>query len=212
MDLSIARKLPDFRTPQIRIFAPRLLISGIRPNFSNPGGRLRNSGRLGISRPLQSKNERSSSPAALFGDKSLIPTAVACARFGHRSASAIYNRTVGTICMGSDPHYMASDPHYRVDEARCSGRVNSRPARCRKSHFIRDTVRLSVLAAGCWLAICNASSAQVRSVRVPIVNGGDIPFTHISLEKAPALGIVNRIVQDDQGFLWFGFLPWSAAL
>ncbi len=40
---------------------------------------------------------------------------------------------------------------------------------------------------------------------MPIVNGGDIPFTHVSLEKAPALGILNRIVQDDQGFLWFGF-------
>jgi len=38
-----------------------------------------------------------------------------------------------------------------------------------------------------------------------MVNGGDIPFAHISLEKAPALGIVNRMVQDNQGFLWFGF-------
>src|SRR5260370_5821804 len=44
-----------------------------------------------------------------------------------------------------------------------------------------------LLAAGCWLAICNASSPQVPSVRVPIVNGGDLAFTHLSLEKAPAL-------------------------
>jgi ligand-binding sensor domain-containing protein len=39
---------------------------------------------------------------------------------------------------------------------------------------------------------------------VPVVNGGDIPFTHVSLETAPVRGIVNRIVQDNQGFLWFG--------
>ena len=31
-----------------------------------------------------------------------------------------------------------------------------------------------------------------------------MPFTHVSLETAPVRGIVERIVQDDQGFLWFG--------
>src|SRR5258705_13333964 len=97
---------------------------------------------------------------------------------------------------------MGLDPDYRIDETRCSGCVTSRRARGLASRFARDAVRLSLLAVGCWLAICNASSPQVRSVRVPIVNGGDIPFTHISLEKAPALGIVNRIAQDDHGFLW----------
>ena len=66
------------------------------------------------------------------------------------------------------------------------------------------TARLSLLAASCWLAICNASSPEVRSVRVPTANGGDIPFRHVSLETAPVRGLVNRIVQDDQGFLWFG--------
>ena len=96
------------------------------------------------------------------------------------------------------------DPHTRVDESKCSGCASRRPVPCWSPCFVRRAVRLSLLAAG-WLAICNASSPQVRSVRVPIVSGGDIPFMHISLEKAPALGIVNRIVQDDQGFLWFGF-------
>src|SRR5882762_10489769 len=100
---------------------------------------------------------------------------------------------------------MRRDPDYRINQGRGSGCVSSRPARCSTPRFVHDTVRLTLLAAGCWLAICNGSSPQDRSVRVPIVNGGDIPFTHISLEKAPALGIVNRIVQDDQGFLWFGF-------
>src|SRR5712671_471495 len=100
---------------------------------------------------------------------------------------------------------MGGDRGYRVEETRCSGCVTSRVARSLALRRVIDTVRLSLLAAGCWLPICGASSPQVRSVRVPTVDGGDIPFTHISLEKAPALGIVNRIVQDDQGFLWFGF-------
>src|ERR1700681_965984 len=72
------------------------------------------------------------------------------------------------------------------------------------SRFVHNRIRLILSATG-WLAICNASAPPVRSVRVPIVNGGDIPFTHVLLEKSPAFGIVNRIVQDDQGFLWFGF-------
>src|SRR6266436_6009207 len=100
---------------------------------------------------------------------------------------------------------MGRSPDNRIDETICSGCVTSRLVRCLASRFAGDTVRRGLLAAGCWLAICNASSPQVRSVRMPIVNGGDIAFTHISLEKAPALGIVNRMVQDDQGFLWFGF-------
>jgi ligand-binding sensor domain-containing protein/signal transduction histidine kinase len=100
---------------------------------------------------------------------------------------------------------MGSAPRYRVEEATCSGCSNSPPARCLTSRSVPGTVRLCVLAAGCCLAICSASSPQFQSVRVPIVNGRDIPFTHISPERAPALGIVNRIIQDDQGFLWFGF-------
>jgi signal transduction histidine kinase/ligand-binding sensor domain-containing protein len=75
---------------------------------------------------------------------------------------------------------------------------------CLTRRFPHNTVRLALLTAAC-LTICDASSPQARSVRLPAVNGGNIPFTHISLEKAPALGIVNRIVQDNQGFVWFGF-------
>src|SRR5437899_3010020 len=93
---------------------------------------------------------------------------------------------------------MGGDPDSRIGDRRCSACVPSPPAR-------HSTIRLSLLLAGFWLTIGHASSPQVRAVRVPIVNGADIPFTHVSREKAPAFGIVNRIVQDDQGFLWFGF-------
>src|SRR5882724_1484679 len=99
---------------------------------------------------------------------------------------------------------MGGDSDYRIDES-CSRCAPTRPAPRLTARFLDKTVRLILVAGGCWLPICNASSPQVRSVQMPIVNGGDIPFTHISLEKGPALGIVNRIVQDNQGFLWFGF-------
>src|ERR1700730_4800943 len=100
---------------------------------------------------------------------------------------------------------MVGDPRCRMYGHRCSACFSSRPAPHLRPRFLHKTVRLILMAAGCCLTICNASSSQVRSVRVPIVNGGDFPFTHVSLEKAPAFGIVNRMVQDDQGFLWFGF-------
>ena len=114
---------------------------------------------------------------------------------------------------------MGGGPDCRIGATRCSGCVTS--SSWQKSGKYTKTggtacptlrafslsqllVRLSLLGAGCWLAICNASSPQVRSVRVPTVNGGDIPFRHVSLETAPVRGLINRIVQDDQGFLWFG--------
>jgi ligand-binding sensor domain-containing protein/signal transduction histidine kinase len=99
---------------------------------------------------------------------------------------------------------MGGDSIYGIDE-NGSGCASSRPASRLTPRFPQNTVRLILLAAGCWLPICHASSPQARSVRLPIVNGGDIPFTQISVEKAPALGIVNRMVQDNQGFIWFGF-------
>jgi signal transduction histidine kinase/ligand-binding sensor domain-containing protein len=99
---------------------------------------------------------------------------------------------------------MGGDSGYRIEES-CSPCAPTRPPPRLLPRFLDNTLRLILLAGGCWLPICTASSPQVRSVRVPIVNGRDIAFTHISLERAPALGIVNRIAQDNQGFLWFGF-------
>ncbi|HYZ83636.1 MAG TPA: two-component regulator propeller domain-containing protein, partial [Bryobacteraceae bacterium] len=64
-------------------------------------------------------------------------------------------------------------------------------------------MRLVALTAIC-LPVYGATPHAVRSVRVPIVDGADIRFEHLSLEPATVRGIVNRMVQDDQGFLWFG--------
>jgi signal transduction histidine kinase/ligand-binding sensor domain-containing protein len=78
------------------------------------------------------------------------------------------------------------------------------PAPGRTPRLVHVTFRLAILAVSCWPAICSASPPQVRRVRLPIVDRADMPFTHVSFETAPVRGIVERMVQDDQGFLWFG--------
>jgi PAS domain S-box-containing protein len=66
-------------------------------------------------------------------------------------------------------------------------------------------VRLLIV---CLAAICcpayGVNPQTVQFVRVPIVERADIRFVHVSLEPATVRGIINRIVQDDRGFLWFG--------
>jgi PAS domain S-box-containing protein len=59
------------------------------------------------------------------------------------------------------------------------------------------------LAAICCSAY-GANPQAARLVRVPIVDGADIRFVHVSLEPGTVRGIINRIVQGDRGFLWFG--------
>ena len=59
------------------------------------------------------------------------------------------------------------------------------------------------LAAICCPAY-GANPQAARLVRVPVVDGADIHFVPVSLERATVRGIINRIVQDDRGFLWFG--------
>jgi len=41
-------------------------------------------------------------------------------------------------------------------------------------------------------------------IRLPIVDANDLDFTRISFGQGPTHGIVQSIVQDRQGFLWFG--------
>ena len=53
--------------------------------------------------------------------------------------------------------------------------------------------------------------AQVRQAHVdphtiilPVVDGKDIRFTRLSTEDGLSQTMVSQIVQDDQGFMWFG--------
>jgi hypothetical protein len=52
------------------------------------------------------------------------------------------------------------------------------------------------------LAFCAGQS--IHPVILPVVDANDIRFTRVSFGKGPTHGGVTHIVQDDQGFLWFG--------
>jgi ligand-binding sensor domain-containing protein len=64
----------------------------------------------------------------------------------------------------------------------------------------------SVLALLLTAAASNSSAAyaKVHSIRLPVVEGKDIRFTQINSDQGQLEGEVNHILQDDQGFIWFG--------
>lgn len=77
------------------------------------------------------------------------------------------------------------------------------------------------VALVCWVCLCPASGQtskaandkqgnppQVRvdpqTIRIPVVDGADIRFSHLTPVQAPSQTRVSQIIQDNQGFLWFG--------
>jgi len=65
------------------------------------------------------------------------------------------------------------------------------------------------LAAGALLACLGMSVfADARQndteLRLPIVQGSDMRFTHVSFGEGPSHDRVSDIIEDNQGFLWFG--------
>src|ERR1700756_4537460 len=72
-----------------------------------------------------------------------------------------------------------------------------------------ETLLIMVRLLIVWIAVtcCPAwgtSPQAARLVRVPVADGQDIRFLHVSLEGATVRGITNRIVQGDKGLIWFG--------
>ena len=98
---------------------------------------------------------------------------------------------------------MADDCRCHLDQSRSSGGVSIQPPRSVTPRVVHLTTRVALIASGCWSVIC-AGAQPVRSLRVPRVDGADIRFSHVSLETALVPGTIARIVQDDQGFIWFG--------
>ncbi|HME36499.1 MAG TPA: two-component regulator propeller domain-containing protein [Candidatus Sulfotelmatobacter sp.] len=49
-----------------------------------------------------------------------------------------------------------------------------------------------------------AATSESSNVRLSVVEGKDIRFAHLSRREGLSQGIVEHILQDDQGFLWFG--------
>ena len=51
----------------------------------------------------------------------------------------------------------------------------------------------------------SAASPAVHSViKLPIVEGRDLRFAHVSFGEGQSHGRISSIIEDDQGFLWFG--------
>jgi ligand-binding sensor domain-containing protein len=48
------------------------------------------------------------------------------------------------------------------------------------------------------------ASVVARPIQLPIINGSDIRFARISTADGLSQTKVDRIIQDDQGFMWFG--------
>ena len=63
---------------------------------------------------------------------------------------------------------------------------------------------VGLLLAGCWPGVSAGLGKVGPIVRLPVIDAADLRFTHVSFGKGPSHSRVSHIVQDDQGFLWFG--------
>jgi ligand-binding sensor domain-containing protein/signal transduction histidine kinase len=74
-------------------------------------------------------------------------------------------------------------------------------SQCRR----RSTLFLLVLL---FALCCTGSSAGKQQdhavIKLPIVEGTDLRFSHISFGEGPSHGRISSVVQDYQGFLWIG--------
>src|SRR5712691_11183533 len=52
--------------------------------------------------------------------------------------------------------------------------------------------------------VVTQANVSARAMRVPVVPGGDIIFRELSNVRGLSQTRVLQIVQDDQGFMWFG--------
>lgn len=69
---------------------------------------------------------------------------------------------------------------------------------------VRRWVFAVLLISLCGRLLFAASSLEWKPIRLPIVKGEDLRFTRVSFGVGTSYGRVSHIVQDDQGFLWFG--------
>src|SRR5258707_8060417 len=83
--------------------------------------------------------------------------------------------------------------------------------------LVRSAVRCALLAALCATALGMAPDnrsinpgvvrqayVDPHTIILPVVDGKDIRFTRLSTEDGLSQTMVWQIVQDDQGFMWFG--------
>jgi signal transduction histidine kinase/ligand-binding sensor domain-containing protein len=63
---------------------------------------------------------------------------------------------------------------------------------------------VGLLTVFCSQGMCAELHQSNQLVRLPVVDGNDIRFAQLHSEQGQLQDEVNHIVQDDQGFLWFG--------
>ena len=66
------------------------------------------------------------------------------------------------------------------------------------------TICVGLLTASCSFGLCADLHQSSQLVRLPVADGNDIRFTQLRPVQDQLQDEVNRIVQDDQGFMWFG--------
>ncbi len=74
----------------------------------------------------------------------------------------------------------------------------TRAVDCRRRSIL---LRMGLLCACCCLTL--AGVAQ-KPILLPITEGADLRFTHVTFGAGASSGRIAQIVQDDQGFLWMG--------
>ena len=77
--------------------------------------------------------------------------------------------------------------------------------RAGKVHFaIRYLASLVALSLSSLVSAVPQASVDPWPIRLPVVDGTDIRFTRLSTAGGLSQTKVAQIVQDDQGFMWFG--------
>jgi ligand-binding sensor domain-containing protein len=69
---------------------------------------------------------------------------------------------------------------------------------------LKTAVLVGLLVACSWPAAAAGTKPDSPPVRLPVVDGTDLRFAHVSVGEEPSHSRVGQIVQDDQGFVWFG--------
>ena len=52
--------------------------------------------------------------------------------------------------------------------------------------------------------VVRQAHVEPRTITLPVVDGKDLRFTRLSTDQGLSQTKVSQIVQDDQGFMWFG--------
>ena len=72
------------------------------------------------------------------------------------------------------------------------------------ARLIQAAVLLTLLVGFGQLAASAEIPTSEPAVKLPIIDAQDIAFRHLTIKDGLSHSIVNCIVQDDQGFMWFG--------